>query len=135
LARIAGKPETQRAYCEAVICTGEAHLAGGSGDAELMTILGLAYAQIGNRGKAIEYFDKVQKSRSVTDDTFLSPLLLRRVATGYVVLGEYDLAVNLLRRAVAGPTPVNEHLLTIFPELEPLTEHPGFQELMQSMRR
>lgn len=135
LARLAGKSDIQRAYCDALICTGEARLTENPGHFGLMGTLGRAYAMIGDREKALKFFEEIEKSKTVTDDAVDGPLFLVRLATGYVSMGDSDKALTLLRRAFSAPTSADPQLLTLLPAFEPLRDHPGFQELLQAVRQ
>jgi hypothetical protein len=53
------------------------------------------------------------------------------LAEAYVMLGEYDAAVDQVRILMASRPPLTASFLRLDPIWDPLRDHPGFQELLE----
>jgi len=99
-------------------------------DAFFHQMLGLAYAGLGRKEDAIREGKKALELRPVSKDAFLSPRLVEGLAEIYVMVGEYDLAIDQLEYLLSIPSYISVPYLRIDPTWAPLRNHPRFQKLI-----
>ncbi len=95
-------------------------------------LLGLAYAGLGDKDKAIEHGKRGTDMLPVTRDADGGPLRLEELARIYVMVGEYDDAIDTIEYLLSIPYTLSKPLLKIDPAWDPLRDHPGFIELLES---
>ncbi len=92
--------------------------------------LGYIYACLGDKEKAIAAGKKAVELRPVSKDANYGPGFVAALAAIYVLVGEFDAAIDQLEYLLSIPSFVTIPLLKIEPEWEPLREHPRFQKLI-----
>ncbi len=102
------------------------------GEARLHSALGLAYAGLGLKKDAIREGVLGTQLCPVERDAWSGPDYRRELARIYVMVGEYDKALEELRRLIEVPNRwVSAATLTLDPRWAPLRGLPGFEALLQ----
>ena len=91
----------------------------------------LIWRVIGLKEQAIREAKNGVESLPVSKDTFTGPLYVIKLAMIYLLVGEYDLAVDRLDYLLSIPSPLSANLLRLDPFWEPLREHPKFKQLLE----
>jgi len=94
------------------------------------SLLGLAYAGLGRKEEAILEGRKAVEMRPISKDAFYGVDLAQRLAEIYVLVGEYDFALEQLELLLSLPGSLSMPLLRIDPTWAPLRNHPRFQKLI-----
>jgi TolB-like protein/Flp pilus assembly protein TadD len=94
------------------------------------SILGRAYAGLGRKEEAIREGQKAVELLPLSKDA-LEPPRLRDLARIYVLVGEYDQAIDHLEYQLSIPGPITIWRLKLDPIYDPMREHPRFQALLQ----
>jgi len=100
-------------------------------DARLYRSLGVAYAGLGLDEEAVQAAKRAADLMPVTRDALLGPEEIEGLARVYVMIGDYDAAVEQLEALLSVPSYYSVPLLRIDPTWDPLRDHPGFQALME----
>jgi serine/threonine-protein kinase len=94
--------------------------------------LAVAYAGLGERDEAQAVLDSIFAGRERLSDLYWSPLPFNQMATVWVLLGEYDTAVDILEQLLGMEygDALTVHDLRLDPTWDPLRDHPRFQALL-----
>jgi serine/threonine protein kinase/tetratricopeptide (TPR) repeat protein len=98
------------------------------------SMLGIAYAGLGRTDKAIQEGQtgvKLLRSRKGNER---NPNAARDMAQIYVMVGEFNLAIEQLNFVLSVPSGLSIRLLRIDPTWAPLRDHPSFKKLVESDR-
>jgi eukaryotic-like serine/threonine-protein kinase len=102
---------------------------------ELHGSLGLAYAGLDRKEEAIREAQTAVDLFPVTKDAFVGLWSLAMLARVYVMVGEYESALDQIEYLLSVPTypsfVVTVPLLRIDPTWDPLRSHPRFQKILQ----
>jgi len=107
------------------------------GDPRFHASLGLAYAFLGRKNEAIQEGIHAAELNPVSKDAALGPPYILNLARIYVVVGEYEEAINQLEYLLSIPSSefiwqfVSIPLLRLDPLWDPLHENPRFQSLLE----
>jgi len=107
------------------------------GDPRFHAALGLAYAYLGRKSEAIQEGIHAAELNPVSKDAALGPPYILNLARIYVVVGEYEEAINQLEYLLSIPSSefiwqfVSIPLLRLDPLWDPLRENPRFQSLLE----
>ena len=95
-------------------------------------ILGIAYAGLGRKNEAIREGRQALSLRPISLDRYSGPSFVARLAEIYVMVGEYDAAIDQLAIVVSvpGDLKVTAPLLRIDPIWAPLRGNPRFERLL-----
>jgi len=108
-----------------------------TGDPRFHASLGLGYAYLGRKSEAIREGNHAAKLNPVSKDAALGPPYILNLARIYVVVGEYEEAINQLEYLLSIPSSeflwqvVSIPLLRLDPLWDPLRENPRFQSLLE----
>ncbi len=94
------------------------------------SLLGIAYAALGRRSDAVREAEISVSLEPLTEDAFWGAFSLASLAQVYVMVGEYDAAVEQLETLLQIPSPYSPTWLRIHPWWQPLRGHPRFEELL-----
>jgi tetratricopeptide (TPR) repeat protein len=92
--------------------------------------LGLAYAGLGRKQEAIREGKKGVELLPVSKDAFEGPDYVQNLAQIYVMVGDYDSAIDQLEYLLSIPSDISIPYLRIDPTWAPLRNHPRFQKLL-----
>ncbi|MFC1603812.1 hypothetical protein ACFL5F_02185 [Planctomycetota bacterium] len=103
-------------------------------DARLHSSLGIAYAGLGHKEDAIREGKLAVDLLPVTKEAWKGLYRIEDLARIYVMVGEYDLAIEQLEYLLARPGNMSIPLLQLDPAWNPLRNHPRFKKLLESKR-
>lgn len=99
-------------------------------DARFHSQLGLAYAGIRNREKALDHGRRAIELLPASRDAFDALFLVINLAETLVIFEEYDAAIDQLEHLLSIPGFVSPPYLKLDPLWKPLQTHPRFQKLL-----
>jgi serine/threonine protein kinase/tetratricopeptide (TPR) repeat protein len=94
--------------------------------------LGMAYAGLGRKEDAIREGKLAAELFPGTKDAFNVRGRLEDLTRIYVMVGEYDEAIDQLEHLLSIPGPLSIPLLQIDPAWDPLRDHPRFKKLVEA---
>ena len=100
-------------------------------DARVHSSLSLAYAGLGRKEEAIREGKKAVELLPVAKDAWRGPFRVQDLARIYVMVGEYDAAIDQLEYLLSIPGDISIPLLKLDPTWEPLRDHPRFQKILK----
>jgi TolB-like protein/Tfp pilus assembly protein PilF len=100
--------------------------------ARFHSALGLAYAGLGLKQNAIWEGNLAVEMLPVNKDTFRGPYRVEDLARIYVMVGEFDAAIDRLEYLLDRPGTMSIPLLQLDPAWNPLRDHPRFKKLIES---
>jgi serine/threonine-protein kinase len=103
-------------------------------DARVHSSLGIAYAGLGRREEAIHEGKLAVRLLPVIKDAIRGPSYLVNLARIYVMVGEYDLAIDQLEFILSIPSKLSIPLLRIDPTWDPLRNNSRFQKLLEGQK-
>jgi len=96
--------------------------------------LGIAYAGLGLKEKAIRIGQEAVEKLPVSKDAVNGPWRVRNLACIYTMVNEHDLAIHQLEILLSKPSLVPVPLLRLDPAWDPLRNHPRFKKLVELKR-
>jgi serine/threonine protein kinase/tetratricopeptide (TPR) repeat protein len=90
-----------------------------------------AYAGLGRKEDAIREAQKASDVLPISKDALFGALVAEYRALVYAKVKEYDLAIDELQLLLSVPSEVTVAWLRLDPRLDPLRDHPRFQELLK----
>jgi tetratricopeptide (TPR) repeat protein len=100
-------------------------------DPYLHAQLGLAYAGLGLADDAVREGRRAVELLPLSEDTYAGAALVDNLAHIYVMVGEYDAAVDQLEILLSVDSPVSVPWLMADPTWDPLRDRPGFMNLLE----
>ncbi len=94
--------------------------------------LGIAYAGLGRKEEAIREGKLGVALHPVSKDAWRGIYRVEDLARIYVMVGEYDRAIEQLEFLLSKPGRMTVHLLRLDPIWAPLRDHPRFQKLLDT---
>lgn len=135
LYHLMGRPELSRIEAEEARIVLERLVEISSDDPRLRSALGLAYAYLGLAEEAIrEGVLVAEELCPISFDALRGQEFIRTLAWIYVIVGEYDSAVDQLNVLLTNPGPTSVAILESSPDWRPLDGHPRFQQLLRKFR-
>ncbi|MFX0198151.1 MAG: protein kinase [Candidatus Hodarchaeota archaeon] len=101
-------------------------------DARVHSSLGIAYAGLGRKVDAIREGELAVKLLPVSKEAWRGIFPLLYLAEIYVMVGEYDKAIDKLKELLSKPGIISRPLLRLEPKWDSLREHPRFINLLES---
>ena len=100
-------------------------------DSRLHGALGIALAGQGLKGKAIEEGAKAISLLPMTKDTYFGIYRIEDMARIYVMIGDYDKALEQISFLLSHPGPLSVKMLQLDPVWKPLREMPEFKKIIK----
>ncbi len=100
-------------------------------DARFHSSLGIAYAGLGLKQEAIQEAEKAVELLPVSKEAYRGYFRVRDLAHIYVMVGEYDAAIDRLEFLLSFPGWMSIPMLRLDPIWDPLRDHPRFQKLLE----
>jgi TolB-like protein/Tfp pilus assembly protein PilF len=122
--------DLERAYYDSALKIVAARLRGRPDDARLHSALGVAYAGLGRKEEAIVEGERGVDLRPISNDRYQGYYRVWDLARIYVMVGEFDKAVDRLEYLLSIPGYLSSAWLRIDPTWDPLRGHPRFQKLV-----
>ena len=127
-----GEPDHALAWFDSSRVQVEALIASEPSDPRYYSALGVAYAGLGRKEDAIREGKRGADMMPVSRESKQGPPRREELARIYVLVGEYDEAIDELEYLLSIPaSPVRAPLLRIDPTWDPLRDHPRFQKLLE----
>ena len=101
-------------------------------DARLHTSLGIVYAGLGRKEDAIRKGKLGVELLPVTKEAIGGLIRVEDLARIYVMVGEFDAAIEQLEFLLSNPGLMSIPLLRLHPAWDPLRDHPRFKKLVEA---
>ncbi|MCH8316177.1 MAG: hypothetical protein IIA64_09410 [Planctomycetes bacterium] len=125
------RPQLARADYETARALLETKLQEQPQDERLHSSLGIAYAGLGQVEEAIREGKMGVELMPVSKSALEGVYRVEDLARIYVMVGEYDAAIDQLEFLLSHPGDLSIALLRLDPRWKPLWDHPRFQELVE----
>ncbi|MBI5010029.1 MAG: tetratricopeptide repeat protein, partial [Bacteroidia bacterium] len=100
-------------------------------DPRLYSALGIAYAGMGMKEKAIESGRKGVDMMTISKDAHRGVYRVEDLAIIYVMVGEYDKAIDQVRLLLSIPGPISKKMLLLDQTWKPLWDIPEFKRILR----
>jgi serine/threonine-protein kinase len=124
-------PEKAKVYFDSARIDLESRLAKSPDDYRLHGALGIAYAGLGQKGKAIEEGAKAVELIPMGKDAYFGIYRIEDLAKIYVMVGDYDKALEQIRFLLSHPGPLSVKMLQLDPVWKPLREMPEYKKIIR----
>ncbi|UCE38789.1 MAG: tetratricopeptide repeat protein, partial [Thermoplasmata archaeon] len=94
--------------------------------------LGMAYAGLGRKEDAVREGNLAVEILPVSKEAMRGPYRVEDLARIYVMVGEYNDAINTIEYLLSKPGLLSIPLLQLDPSWDPLRDHPRFKKLLES---
>jgi tetratricopeptide (TPR) repeat protein len=100
-------------------------------DHRIHSSLGVVYAGLGRKEDAIREGKLGVELFPVKKDAYIGPARVEDLALVYLMVGEYDAALDQIEYLLSIPSWISVSLLRLDPRYDPLRKLPRFQKLLQ----
>jgi tetratricopeptide (TPR) repeat protein len=128
------KKDRAKEYYEEARINLESKIEEMSEDARFHSSLGIAYAGLGRKEEAVREGKLGVELLPVTKDAMKGSGRVEDLARIYVMVGEFDAAIDKLEFLLSRPGQTSIHLLRLDPAWAPLRNHPRFKKLIESVK-
>ena len=97
----------------------------------ILSSLGIAYAGLGEKEKAINYGKEAVVLYSIEKDAFTGLSRIEELALVYVMVEKYAAALEQIEILLSNPGPYSAPLLKLDPKWKPIWDHPEFIRLTE----
>ena len=125
------QPDLERAYYDSTRVLIEEKIAEVPDDPRLYSTLGIAYAGLGMKEKAVAAGEEAVKMLPVEKESWKGVYLVGDLAYTYVKLGMYPEALNKLDYLLSIPGPLSTNILKLDPRWAPLRDLPEFDKIIK----
>ena len=126
------RPELKHAYYDSTRLFLENKIIDSSDDHRLYSSLGITYAGLGLKEKAIEYGKRGVELMPISKEAFGGVFRAEDLALIYVMVGKYDAAIKLLKYILSIPGYLSVKNLELDPRWAPLRNQSEFKKLIES---
>ncbi len=127
-----GNKDLERDHYESAASILEARIQQEPNDARFHSALGIAYGGLGRTQDAIREGRLAVEILPVSKDAMRSFYRAKDLAQIYVMVGEFDLAIDQLEFLLSAPGELSVPLLRLDPVWAPLREQPRFKKLLEA---
>ena len=99
-------------------------------DSRLYSALGIAYAGLGQKENAVKWAKNGVELLPVSKEALRGQARLNDLAKVYAMVGEYDLAIQILKKLINIPSEITPAILKIDPMWDKLRGNPEFNKLL-----
>ncbi len=134
LAQISGlmrNQQSEKAYYESARSILETKIKELPEDSRFHSSLGIAYAGLGLKDDAIQEGELATQLLPVSKDAWRGAFRIDDLARIYVMVGEFDAAIEKLEFLLGIPSELTVPLLRLDPAWDPLRDHPRFKKLVE----
>jgi len=124
------KKELAKKYYEDARSILEAKIQQRPEDARFHSALGIAYAGLGRKEDAVREGKLAVELLPVAKEAWRGAKRVEQLARIYVMVGEFDAAIDQLEFLLSVPGDMSIPLLRLDPAWDPLRDHPRFEELV-----
>jgi tetratricopeptide (TPR) repeat protein len=128
------KPELAKKYYDEARTTLTEKIQQEPDDSRFRSALGIAYAGLGRKEDAIREGMKGVELLPVTKEAIRGYYRRADLARIYVMVGEYDLAMEQIEYLLSIPGDLTKHSLRLHPAWAPLRDYPRFKKLLESSK-
>ncbi|GAF71682.1 unnamed protein product, partial [marine sediment metagenome] len=132
--RYMNKKELAHAYYDSTRVILETKIQEQPDDHRFHSSLGFAYAGLGRKEEAIREGRLGTTLLPVSTDAWIGTHRISDLAQIYVMVGEYDSAIDQLEFLLSIPGTMTVHELQLHPIWAPLRDHPRFQKLLEKWK-
>jgi TolB-like protein/Flp pilus assembly protein TadD/predicted Ser/Thr protein kinase len=126
-----GNQQSEKAYYESARSILEPKVQEFPEDSRFHSSLGIAYAGLGRKDDAIREGELATDLLPVTKDAWRGAFRIDDLARIYVMVGEFDAAIEKLEFLLDVPSEITIPLLRLDPAWDPLRDHPRFKKLLE----
>src|ERR1035437_3901163 len=126
------KPELERAYDDSTRMLLEEKIIDFPEDPSLYSSLGIAYAGLGLKGKAIITSEKAIRLLPIKKEAWKGTYMIENLAHTYVMIGKYPEAIKQIKYLLSIPAPLSTKILELDPRWAPLRNQPEFKKIIES---
>ena len=119
-------PEDAITYYDSMRIVLEMNLKEYPEDPRILSSLGIAHAGLGEKEKSINYGKEAVGLYSIEKDALLGLNRIGDLARIYVMVEEYDAALEQIELLLSNPGPYSAPILKLDPRWKPLWDHPEF---------
>jgi tetratricopeptide (TPR) repeat protein len=123
------RPEMARKYFDSARITLDSMIHKNPEDPRLYSTIGIAYAGLGMKEKAIEAGEKGLELMPIDKEAFRGEFRAEDLARIYVMVGEYDKAMEQIKILLSIPSRLSVKLLMLDPAWKPLWSLPEFKKI------
>ncbi|MHC4146992.1 MAG: protein kinase domain-containing protein [Planctomycetota bacterium] len=126
-----GNQQSEKAYYESARSILEPKIQELPEDSRFHSSLGIAYAGLDLKDDAIREGELATELLPVTKDAWRGAFRIDDLARIYVMVGEFDKAIEKLEFLLSIPSELTVPLLRLDPAWDPLRDHPRFKKLVE----
>jgi serine/threonine-protein kinase len=125
-----GKKDQAKIYLDSARVVHERRVQSAPHNIGNYSLLGLVYAGLGMKEKAIQSAKKAVELEPISKNAFRAPYRHNYLAYTYTMVGEYDKALDEIELLLSIPYWLTTWDLKLNPFWDPMRDHPRFQELI-----
>jgi TolB-like protein len=130
--KLMNMPEKANKYFNYARITLDSLILKDPGDSRLYSAIGIAYAGLGQKEKAIEAGEKGVIMMPISKEAYRGVFRVEDMARIYVIVGEYDKALELIKQLLKIPSRLSVKMLLMDPDWKPLWNLPEFKKIINS---
>ncbi|MHC4324801.1 MAG: tetratricopeptide repeat protein, partial [Planctomycetota bacterium] len=123
--------QSEQAYYESARSILETKIQELPEDSRFHSSLGIAYAGLGRKADAIREGELATNLLPVSKEAWRGTFRIEDLARIYVMVGEFDAAIEKLEFLLSVPSELSVPLLKLDPAWNPLRDHPRFKKLVE----